>query len=73
MKDSRREHHAANAEIENAKLRRKYSLHSKQISVLRRSKRNLQRKKAAARALARAKCIKMNKRQQNREYYYKKC
>ena len=50
-------------------MRRKYSLHSKQISVLCRSKRNLQRKKAAARALARAKCIKMKKRQQNREYY----
>ena len=68
IKDSHREHHAANAEIENAKLRRKFSLHSKQTNVLRRSKRNLQKKKAAAHALARAKCIKMKRRQQNREY-----
>ena len=52
-------------------MRRKYSLHSKQRNVLRHSKRNLQKKKAAAHALARAKCITMKKRQQNREYYKK--
>ena len=73
IKEAHREHYPAVASLKNAKLREKYHLNSKQINELRRSiyKRNTWKKKAAARALARAKCIKMIKRQQNKKYYRK--
>ena len=59
IKESHRDHYAAVANVKNAKLRQKYCINSKQINALRCSiyKRNVQNKKAAARALARVKCI----------------
>ena len=73
IKEAHREHYPAVASLKNAKLSQKYHLNSKQINELRRSiyKRNTWKKKAVARALARAKCIKMIKRQQNKKYYRK--
>ena len=59
IKESHRDHYAAVANVKNAKLRQKYCINSKQINALRCSiyKRNVRNKKAAARALARVKCI----------------
>ena len=73
IKEAHREYYPAVANFKNAKLHQKYHLNSKQINELCRSiyKRNTWKKKAAAHALAQAKCIKMIKRQQNKKYYRK--